>query len=137
MAPRSNDKKRINESRRKSERNTKCKPRRALMSQTTTIIICTIVPLLLGGFLNHFGHKNWILYFPVIGIALAVLYFGHLGIRSLNKSDAKPERPFIVSRVTRLMKPLAIGSYPIIECVFENISKEEVSVTVDAVSCRV
>jgi hypothetical protein len=55
---------------------------RRLMSTTTLIVVCTIIPLLLSGFLNHFAHKTWILYFPLFGFALSILYFGHLAIRS-------------------------------------------------------
>jgi hypothetical protein len=97
MASLSNNKKCVDEPASKAERNEKGKPRRKIMSTTSIIVVCTIIPLLLSGFLNHFSHKNWILYFPLIGIALAVVYFGHLGIRSRGKTSAsgKQERPYV------------------------------------------
>ena len=76
------------------------------------------------------------------GISLGIFILLMIGMvadrvffRDADKATPK-ERPFVVMRLTRLMKPLVVGSYPIIECVFENISKEEVNVTIDAVSCR-
>ncbi|PYL77356.1 MAG: hypothetical protein DMF26_04440 [Verrucomicrobia bacterium] len=70
-----NDQKCVDESASKAERNTEGKPRQNIMSTTSIIVVCTVIPLLLSGFLNHFSHKTWILYFPVLGIALAVVYF--------------------------------------------------------------
>lgn len=55
---------------------------------TTLIVVCTIIPLLLSGFLNHFAHKPWILYFPLAALALGVLYFGHLAIRQLEPDSS-------------------------------------------------
>ena len=52
------------------------------MSNTTTLILCVAVPLLLSGFANYFAHKSWILYLPLIGFLLLVGYLGHLAIRS-------------------------------------------------------
>ena len=63
---------------------------RYTMSTTTAVVICTVVPLLLSGFLNYFAHKPWILYFPLLGIATCILYFGHLAIRSLDRPPSVP-----------------------------------------------
>ena len=106
------------------------------MSVTTTIVLSILVPLLLSGFLNHFAHKNWILYFPLIGIALAILYFGHLGISSLNKADIVPpkERPDVIFRTTSV-RPLAVGQYPIIQYELENIGTVRAKVVIKNFSC--
>jgi hypothetical protein len=88
----SNEKKRVDIPSSKTESKAKRQPRRPAMSTTTVIVLLTVVPLLLSGFFNHFAHKNWILYFPLVGIALAVVYFGHLGIRSIG-----PRLPFSVA----------------------------------------
>jgi hypothetical protein len=135
MVPPSNKKECVDKSDTKTSEKDKREPRRR-MSQTTTIIIGIVVPLLLSGFLNHFAHKNWILYFPVIGIALAVIYFGHLGIKSLNKSNvSQKEHPYLNFRATRL-KPLEVGNYPVIEYQLENMSKVEVSVLIKDATCQ-
>jgi hypothetical protein len=60
------------------------------MSTTTTIVIC-VVTLLLGGLLNFYAHKTWILYLPLAGILLGLGYAGHLWIRSF-------AAPFSVTR---------------------------------------
>jgi hypothetical protein len=51
------------------------------MSSTTIIVLCVVVPLLLGGFANYFAHKWWILYLPLFGFLLLLGYLGHLAIR--------------------------------------------------------
>jgi hypothetical protein len=113
------------------------------MSRTTTIVLLTVTPLLLSGFFNRFGNKNWILYFPLLGIALAIVYFGHLGIRSLDdKSLDKPKtltkRPYILVRDSRLLQPLAVGSSPTIQTIVENISQEtEVQVSFKNLTVRI
>src|ERR1700739_3443660 len=88
----SRDEKRIDETGSHSQKETKQQPRTQFLSPTTIIVICTVVPLLLSGFLNHFAHKTWILYFPLAGIVLAVLYFGHLGIRSITTENKEQPR---------------------------------------------
>jgi hypothetical protein len=73
------------------------------MSTTTIFVVCTVVPLLLSGFLNHFAHKYWILYFPLIGIAIAVLYFGHLWIRSLVPStNVRQDKEKIAAHISSI-----------------------------------
>jgi hypothetical protein len=59
----------------------KRKPKK-YMSNTTILILCVAVPLLLGGFANYFAHKWWILYLPLTGALLLLGYLGHLAIRS-------------------------------------------------------
>ena len=56
------------------------------MSNTTTIVVCMVVPLLLGGFANFFAHKGWILYLPLAGFLVFIGYAGHLGIRHLTRA---------------------------------------------------
>jgi hypothetical protein len=99
-----------------------------MMSTTTAVVLCTIIPLLLSGFLNHFAHKTWILYFPLIGIALGILYFGHLGIRSLRAPDKTAvslgKRPYIwlKAAIAKLENLSAPENTPIVELTFENSS---------------
>src|SRR5262245_37934218 len=114
MANSWNDKQCVDKSESETDGNAEGKPRRPVMSITTVIVICTVVPLLLSGFFNHFAHKNWILYFPVFGIALAVIYFGHVGIQLLNKSnvEAPKERPYVIITDSRLERAIAAGDYP-------------------------
>jgi hypothetical protein len=71
---------------------TKRHPGHCIVSLTTLIIICLIVPLLLGGFTNFFAHKTWILYFPLFGVLLLIGYLGHLGIRSLSATKTPPPK---------------------------------------------
>jgi hypothetical protein len=91
----------------KSDRRTKkkAKPKFQRMSNTTVFVLCVAVPLLLGGFINFYAHKPWILYFPLGGLLMLVGYIGHLAIQSYaypqNKSEGddsarlemKDERP--------------------------------------------
>jgi hypothetical protein len=65
------------------------------MSRTSTIVLLTVIPLLLSGFFNRFGNKNWILYFPLAGIVLLIFYVGHIGIRSLEKNATNPPKPTV------------------------------------------
>jgi len=119
-------KKRINKSSSRTKSKAKRQPRRPVMSMTTTIVLFTIVPLLLTGFFNYFAHKNWILYFPVVGLALAIIYFGHLGIKSLGSPPKeRPDAPYVVPRFCRLLEPLAAGKPPRFDFQFENISTTE------------
>jgi len=119
-------KKRINKSSSRTKSKAKRQPRRPVMSMTTTIVLFTIVPLLLTGFFNYFAHKNWILYFPVVGLALAIIYFGHLGIKSLGSPPKeRPDAPYVVPGYYRLSEPLAVDKIPRFDFQFENISSTQ------------
>gem|GEM_PF-3783555 len=75
----------------------KAKPQSKRVSNTTTLILCVAVPLLLSGFLNFFAHKRWILYFPLIGGLLLLGYLGHLAIRSYSYPKLDPGPRFSVT----------------------------------------
>jgi hypothetical protein len=82
-----NKKKRVQKSDRATQNKGKANNNLPLMSNTTVIVICVVVPLLLSGFANFFAHKTWILYFPLLGMATLIFYLGHLGIVSLRTPD--------------------------------------------------
>jgi hypothetical protein len=66
--------------------------RKKRVSNTTILIVCVAVPLLLGGFANYFAHKWWILYFPLAGALLLLGYAGHLAIRAHAGQVVHPEK---------------------------------------------
>jgi hypothetical protein len=57
------------------------------MTSNTGLIVSIVVPLLLSGFLNFYGQRPWILYFPLLGIVILILYVGHGYIQSVSKKE--------------------------------------------------
>lgn len=99
------------------------------MSTTTVIVLCVVVPLLLGGFANYFAHKWWILYLPLFGFIILLGYLGHLAItwtHAPNRLDNEKERPrlwikAIDAHLENFNVPRGPGA-PIVEVTFENTS---------------
>jgi hypothetical protein len=113
---RQTEKKRINKSESKADRKAKPHSDKRAMSNTTTVVVCMVVPLLLSGFANFYAHKWWILYLPLAGALLLAGYLGHLAIISASETKAgdttTPQPPSSITPKPPSVTPTASPSTP-------------------------